>query len=288
MAREKPDYHSHPVVVDALKAPIGTWLSLGLITPPSPTSLPQSPLPAHSAGLRDASADVSQQIETSIVTQAVGTQSIHTQPILTAPSARRSAMTLKRTALCIVSKEFLPQDDLIRFVVSPQGEIFPDLTGKLPGAMTWVKAERELIQKAIWRNSFATALRQTVTIPPNLLELLEHNLSQYALQTLSIAKRAGELSFGFTKSDESLRSGGIGVYVVARDVSENGREKLERLAMHQSIPVLDLWSCAELSAALGADNIHHVTVKKGALAQKLIETGCKLNKICKKITNEDR
>lgn len=265
MAREKPDYHSHPVVVDALKAPIGTWLPLGLITPPSPTSAalpPQSLLQPPSRSSNETASD--------------------TFPYT---PAKRSAMTLKRTAMCIVSKEFLPQDDLIRFVVSPQGEIFPDLTGKLPGAMTWVKAERELIQKAIWRNSFASALRQTVTIPPNLLEMLEHNLAQYALQTLSMAKRAGELSFGFTKADESLRSGGIGVYVVARDVSENGREKLERLAQHQAIPVLDLWNCAELSAALGADNIHHVTVKKGALAQKLIETGCKLSKISKNPTN---
>lgn len=263
MAREKPEYYSHPVVVDALRAPIGTWLSLGLITPPTPSCSQSS---SHWAPLGPQSQS--------------GCEAAHAtlSPLPYSP-AKRSAMTLKRTAMCIVSKEFLPQDDLIRFVVSPQGEVYPDLTGKLPGAMAWVKADRDMIQKAIWRNSFASALRRTVQIPPNLLEMLITNLSHQALQTISFAKRAGELTFGFTKVDDALRSKQVGVYIVAQNASENGREKLERLAQHQDIPVFDHWTTSELSAAIGAENANHLSLNKGALARKLIEATTKLTKI---------
>ena len=36
--------------------------------------------------------------------------------------------------MCAVSREVKPVDELIRFVLSPQGEVVPDLKRKLPGA----------------------------------------------------------------------------------------------------------------------------------------------------------
>jgi len=38
-----------------------------------------------------------------------------------------------RERRCIVSGEVLPEAKLIRFVVSPDGEITPDIAAKLPG-----------------------------------------------------------------------------------------------------------------------------------------------------------
>jgi ribosomal protein L7Ae-like RNA K-turn-binding protein len=99
------------------------------------------------------------------------------------------------------------------------------------------------------------------------------------MQTLSMAKRAGELCFGFTKVDEALRSHTAAVYVVASDAKENGREKLERLAIFQNLPVLDNWSSAELSAAIGEENVIHVALATGGLTQKLLELLTKLKAV---------
>ena len=112
-----------------------------------------------------------------------------------------------------------------------------------------------------------------------MLETIESGLKKLAIQTLSMSKRAGELVFGFTKTDEALRSLETGVYVVASDSSENGREKLERLATHQNIPVIDCWTSAELSAAIGEVNANHIALKKGALAQNFLELITKLNSV---------
>lgn len=188
-------------------------------------------------------------------------------------------MTLSKTATCAVTGETLPTEQMIRFAISPDNIIVADLTQKLPGIFLWVKADRAVLKKAIWRNSFAGSTRQAVTIPDNLLESIEIGLFKHAMQTLSMAKRAGELRFGFTKVDEVLRSPVAGVYVVAKDAKENGREKLERLAIVHNLPVIDCWTSAELSSAIGEENIIHIALATGGLMQKLLEILTKLKAV---------
>lgn len=195
------------------------------------------------------------------------------------PERARIPMTLSKTATCAVTGEILPTNQMIRFVIAPDQSIVADLTQKLPGVFLWVKSDRAILKKAIWRNSFAATTRQTVTIPDNLLETIEFGLTKLAMQTLSMAKRAGELRFGFTKVDEALRSGGCGVYVVAKDAKENGREKVERLAIVQNLPVIDTWASSELSAAIGEENVIHIVMAEGGLTQKLLEILTKLKAV---------
>jgi len=49
---------------------------------------------------------------------------------------------------CVVTGEVQPKAGLVRFVLSPEGVIFPDLAEKLPGRGIWVTANRDLIAKA--------------------------------------------------------------------------------------------------------------------------------------------
>lgn len=188
-------------------------------------------------------------------------------------------MTLSKTAICSVTDEILPQSDMIRFVIAPDGSVVADLTQKLPGVFLWVKADHSTLKKAIWRNTFAAKTRQNVKIPENLMESIESGLFRLAMQTMSMAKRAGELRFGFTKVDEALRSHTAAVYVVAKDAKENGREKVERLAIHQNVTVIDEWSSDQLSQAIGEENVVHLVMAHGGLAQKLIEILTKLKAV---------
>ncbi len=191
----------------------------------------------------------------------------------------RMPMTLSKTAICAVTNEVLPIDQMIRFVIAPDGSIIADLTQKLPGVFLWIKADQAVLKKAIWRNSFAAQTRQNVKIPENLMESIESGLFRLAMQTLSMAKRAGELRFGFTKADEALRSHTAAVYVVASDAKENGREKLERLAIHDNVPVIEEWSSVQLSAAIGEENVIHMVLAEGGLTRKLLEILTKLKAV---------
>ena len=49
--------------------------------------------------------------------------------------------------MCAVSREQRPVDELIRFVLSPQGEVVPDLKRKLPGRGLWITASRARVSR---------------------------------------------------------------------------------------------------------------------------------------------
>ncbi|MEL6829972.1 MAG: DUF448 domain-containing protein, partial [Pseudomonadota bacterium] len=56
---------------------------------------------------------------------------------------------------CVVTREALPQDALIRFGRSPDGMVVPDVSGKLPGRGVWITAQRESVQKGLDSNVFS-------------------------------------------------------------------------------------------------------------------------------------
>ena len=51
--------------------------------------------------------------------------------------------------LCAVSRTQRPPDDLIRFVLAPDGSIVPDLARRLPGRGVWVAATRATVAAAV-------------------------------------------------------------------------------------------------------------------------------------------
>ena len=59
-------------------------------------------------------------------------------------------MKVKKEPLrtCIITREKLPKKELLRIVRTPEGEIVPDLTGKLNGRGAYIKKDIEVLEKA--------------------------------------------------------------------------------------------------------------------------------------------
>ena len=49
---------------------------------------------------------------------------------------------------CVVTKEKLPKQELIRVVKTPEGTVIVDLTGKANGRGAYLKKDKEVIDKA--------------------------------------------------------------------------------------------------------------------------------------------
>src|ERR1700704_4773941 len=71
--------------------------------------------------------------------------------------------------MCAVTREVLPIDELIRFVVSPQSEVVPDLKRKLPGRGLWVSASHRAVAEAVRRNQFSKGFRRDLRVAPTLV-----------------------------------------------------------------------------------------------------------------------
>jgi predicted RNA-binding protein YlxR (DUF448 family) len=177
---------------------------------------------------------------------------------------------------CIASGESLPAEGLIRFVVSPEGVLAPDLAAELPGRGIWLTADREILAKTIAGKGFSRAARRQIILPPDLGDMVAGLLLRRTMQTLGFARKAGDAICGREKVEAQLRSGKIGVLIAASDGAQDGKAKLLRLAQAASPDTFCVsWlSAAELSLAFGRDNVIHAAIARGRLSDRFrIEAG---------------
>ena len=174
---------------------------------------------------------------------------------------------------CIVTRESLPQDAMIRFVRSPDGIAVPDVAGKLPGRGAWVKADRKSVEEAEKRGSFSRAFKQQTPSGPGLADLVEQQLLQRCLNYLSLCRKAGDVVIGFDQVRAYLRNQAPGILLEASDGSEDGRNKVHFLAkaMYDTPRTAGALSSAELGMAFGRDRVIHALLQQGALC-KAFET----------------
>ena len=80
---------------------------------------------------------------------------------------------------------------MIRFVVAPDRLLVPDLVAKLPGRGIWLSARRDVLETARTRGAFARAARGPVTVPADLVELVQSGLVRRITELLGQSRRAG-------------------------------------------------------------------------------------------------
>jgi predicted RNA-binding protein YlxR (DUF448 family)/ribosomal protein L30E len=167
---------------------------------------------------------------------------------------------------CIVTRKVAAPDDLIRFVVGPDGAIVPDLKRTLPGRGCWVTGERIYVDKAAAKNLFARAFKKEVVVSPQLGAMIDGLLARNALGALGLARKAGAVALGATKVESSVRTGAALLVVHAEEASEDGLRKITQArratayAGGPQIPAYKLFSEADLSLALGGTNVIHAAV----------------------------
>src|SRR5215218_6248749 len=127
--------------------------------------------------------------------------------------------------LCAVTRAVKPVDELIRFVVGPDG-VVPDLKRKLPGRGLWITADMKTLAEAIARKAFARGFKREVKVPADLGALTEQLLVQSALDALAIAGKARLVSAGFAKAENALMRDRVLGLVQASEAAPDGVKKL--------------------------------------------------------------
>ncbi|AJE44973.1 hypothetical protein P73_0258 [Celeribacter indicus] len=174
---------------------------------------------------------------------------------------------------CIVTREAQPKRGLIRFVVSPDGLLVPDLAEKLPGRGIWVAADRAALEEAVKKRLFSKAARADVTVPDGLVDLIEEGLADRVVHLISLARKAGEAVCGFEKVKSWLAEGRAKVLLQASDGSERGKGKLWT-------PEGGRWfghmTSAELGLAFGRESVIHGALAGGGLGKRVVEEANRL------------
>ena len=181
------------------------------------------------------------------------------------PESQRRA----RERRCIVSNESLPDATLIRFALSPDGVVVPDVAAKLPGRGAWVRADRDSVDAAVRKGAFARAFKCEARAPHDLASTVEALWARRCLDQLGLMRRAGALAIGATQVEAAIRAKPALALVEASDGAEEGREKL--MSLHIGLwgrapGAVGCFNVAELGVALGRERVIHACLLQERLA----------------------
>ena len=164
---------------------------------------------------------------------------------------------------CIVTRETLPKEAMLRFVLSPEGVVVPDVAARLPGRGMWVKSAPGLLEQAMKKGAFARAAKAQVKLPPELVAQTAALLRARLADSLGLARRAGQAVAGFQKVREALVAGRVALLLEAANGSPAERARL--LGGHATVVVLALETDV-LGRVFGREIAAHVAVFPGRLA----------------------
>lgn len=169
---------------------------------------------------------------------------------------------------CLVTGLRLPPEQLLRFVVSPSGEIVADFAGRLPGRGLWLTPERSIVREALAKKLFAKAARQQITVAPDLPEHLVRMARKRFLSELGLAKRAGALVSGYEAVRAAVANHQVKLLIGAADGAEQAHKRL-LTAAGRGVASIGSFQAADLGQALGRDIAVHLAVTEQRWADRL-------------------
>lgn len=174
---------------------------------------------------------------------------------------------------CIATGEVQPKNGLIRFVVSPESQIVPDVLEKLPGRGIWVSADREALDKAVAKKLFARAAKAPVTVPADLVAQVETQLVARVTGLLALARKSGDAVAGYERVKDWLGKDEADVLIQASDGSGRGKSKLSTPYGGKFIGWL---TADELGLAFGRETVIHAALGTGGLGKRVVEEAARL------------
>ena len=185
---------------------------------------------------------------------------------------------------CIVTGTKDVPEAMLRFALSPDGSVVPDIRRKLPGRGVWTRLSFETVGRAATKQAFSRAFRAKAAAPASLAETVDGLLEQDALQSLSIANKAGLVVAGAFKVDSAIGAGGVVALIQASDGAADGAAKRVHALRAKlgpeanAIVRVDLFTSVQLDLALGRANVIHGALKHGAASSAFLARADRLRR----------
>ena len=168
-----------------------------------------------------------------------------------------------------------PPEALLRFALSTDGVVTPDIRRRLPGRGVWIRLDAATVRQAAARQGFARAFRAKAEAPTGLAEEIDRLLEADALQFLSLVSKAGQVVAGAAKVETAIAAGKVVGLIHASDGSADGSGKLDRLLRGRSgegatPPPINIFASNQLGLALGKTNVIHAALVAGAASSAFL------------------
>ena len=185
---------------------------------------------------------------------------------------------------CALTREVMPVEAMVRFVVAPDGAVMPDVKRKLPGRGLWITATRAAIGEAVARQVFARGFRREVKVAADLPAATERLLEAAALDALAMAGKAGCVLTGATKVEAAAARDDLKAVIHAADAADDGRRKLDAALRRHSdeksreIATIDAFAGRQLDLALNRPNVVHAALLAGPVSETFLARARRLER----------
>jgi uncharacterized protein len=183
---------------------------------------------------------------------------------------------------CAVTGAVRPVEELMRFVIAPDGTAVPDLKRRLPGRGIWITATRQALRVAMARKTFARGFKREVRVASDLVETTERLIERAALDALAMCHKAGRVAIGFANVEKALARAPIVAVLNAAEAAADGVRKLtaavRRRADIAEIAVFDAFTSAQLDLALGRSNVVHAALLAGPESATFLARSARLER----------
>ncbi len=167
-------------------------------------------------------------------------------------------------------------DAMLRFALSPDGSVVPDVHRKLPGRGVWTRLSFATVSRAASKQAFSRAFRAKAGASASLAETVDALLERDALQSLSIANKAGLVVAGAFKVESAIEIGRVAALIQASDGAPDGAAKRANALRARlgpgagEIARVNLFTSRQLDLALGKANVIHAALKQGAASSAFL------------------
>ncbi len=178
---------------------------------------------------------------------------------------------------CIVTRQRAARDTLVRFAISPEGTVVPDIDERLPGRGLWLTARPDIVRKACSENCFSKAARRPVSVPADLPERVIENLDRRCLDLIALARRSGAATAGFERVREMARQQHVAALLIASDAGSAARER--KFSLPPAVRMISLWTASRLGVPFGRDRVVHAAILAGRLCDRLLRETARLESL---------
>lgn len=175
---------------------------------------------------------------------------------------------------CVACREALDKNQMIRYVVAPDGKVLVDYRQKLPGRGAYTCVNTDCISKAITRQAFSRSFRGRCKnidyddLEAQLLKAVECRIEGL----LGMARKAGIVTSGSSMVLAQLRKAqcDFGLIMLANDISEDIGNKIEAAAGRRQITCIRVFNKDKIGQILGKEERSVVGFLSGALVEAML------------------
>lgn len=173
---------------------------------------------------------------------------------------------------CLGCRKAFARNDLLRFVLAPQGALLVDYRGRLPGRGAYTCVDRDCIAEAVRRRQFSrTFKREPLPVADDFITLeLSRQIQERICGLLGMARKAHQLLSGSSLVLDRLSAGApLAFILIASDVSDGIGQKVVGRATNRSVRFYRMFEKEFLGRLLGTGQRSVLALVPGSLAKAI-------------------